>query len=294
MKKLFTFALAVLMIATLAVTVSADGNNAGLTYSAPYGNITVDGTIEAAWDNAAWALIENGREGGTPGAKFKLMHDDKYLYFLGQFDDTTGLDMLMNENFTVYLHLDNCDTVIAKECASSRGYIMNRKNALEGTSQCWDSIKGEMVSATEEDVVYYTMVEDGTLLTWEARFEMPDAIAEGLAKVDVEFGDYGPFDEYKPSMGWNTYGANPVEPGTIYLLAASADTQPAESTPAESTPAESTPAESTPAESTPADTTKPAETPVDTEKAPATADAGLVVAAVVMAAAAMIVLSKKH
>ncbi len=44
----------------------------------------------------------------------------------------------------------------------------------------------------------------------------------------------------------------------------------------------------------PWETAKPAETPVDTDKAPATADASLAVAAVFMAATAMVVLSKKR
>ncbi len=308
MKKLFTLALAVLMIATLAVTVSADGNNAGLTYSAPYGNITVDGTIEAAWDNAKWENIVNGRAAAEPnGGKFKLMHDDKYLYLLGQLDDPTGLDMLMNENFTVVLHLDGCDKVIAKECASSHAYILNRKNALEGVLQCWDNIINAMTSATEDDVVYYTIAEEGNLITWEARFEIPDAIAAGLVMVDVLCNDYGAYDEYIPGNTWNTYGANPEEPGTIYLLSADGtspvpvETEPVETEPVETEPVETEPVETEPVETEPAETepketesaeTKEADTPAEESSFPV---APVVIAVIVVLALAVVgvVLAKK-
>ncbi len=203
-----------LLLSCLCIGVSA--SSAGLSYTAPYGTITVDGVVDAAWDAAAWATVDNGHANGTTGGKFKVMHDDTYIYFLGQFTDTTGLDSKKNENFRVGLHLDNCGEIIGKNCETYESYIMTRD--LNG--KVWANIGGANVEVGEDKDINYTVVTNGNVHTWEAWFKAPEAIAAGIAGLEVRLDDYTDSAGWLGDKAWNTYGnSSPDEPGTLNFKA---------------------------------------------------------------------------
>lgn len=96
MKKIIGLSATLLVILSLLLSISVSAASYS-TYTAPYvkNAPTIDGTIMSGeWDAAEWANIANEMEGRTVNgsAKFKVMHDDKYVYILFDVVDATLSD----------------------------------------------------------------------------------------------------------------------------------------------------------------------------------------------------------
>ena len=102
MKKFLSVLLAVILIAAVAVPVAAVRN---LTYVAPKGTPTVDGSAEALWDGAQWTNVDLPHDGTADTdstMKIKLLWDEQTLYFLSEVYDSD----LNEANDLIEIYLD--------------------------------------------------------------------------------------------------------------------------------------------------------------------------------------------
>lgn len=103
MKKLIAAGL----IAASLVPMSAIGAGAvfGREYTAPKGTPTIDGKVDAIWQNAEWTNVDkpyDGKEYKDASLRVKLLWDSKNIYFLAEVVDTD----LNLENDVVEIYLD--------------------------------------------------------------------------------------------------------------------------------------------------------------------------------------------
>ena len=321
MKKL-TLILACIMVFASIAAVNA---SAAVTYNAPYATTapTIDGKADAAWNAATAATMsvpDAGNTGSATAPIFKVMHDETYLYLFMQYTDTNGTiaqqTKLNGEPFTVgaesimFAFIDDegkqQEFMFTGPAEPDGSYSMN---VYVQEYRTWKRNLAN-VGEGEEGFVSHALRTGDQII-----FEMRLPKAEVGTMDNTVLMEAYLYDSGAPSawgceeFGWaatesiTSYNyiktQNTANFGTITLAAAPAGE--AEDTSADNT--EDTTAkqeESTTAKQEESTTAKQESTTANepttggSTTAPTTADMGLAVAAVVMAAAAMIVLKKKH
>ncbi len=273
-KALSIAAAATMLLGAMSMSVSA---NRGLSYHAPYGTPTIDGVADEIWSNAEWTQIDlpyNGDEPSVCSARAKIMHDDKYIYVLAELTDATvGSDQDLLE---FYLDEDSC-----KEEGMYCDVASQWRLGLDGTT----ILPGINCAAGEDAVTALQVTTSADGYVMEFAIAPITAIPDANTPWGLEFM-YNDSDEdgnFIGALRWNvdTLGGD-VPPyqevanfGDLYF---DAYVEPVVEPIADETPAES-------------GDSAPVDAPVT---APTTADAGIAVAALAMAAAAGVVLSKKR
>lgn len=320
MKKFYTLLLTCcLLLAVCAMPTAA--TNQGKTYLAPYGTPTVDGVMDNVWYLAPWAKTTTGNPSSI-FAKFKVLHDDTYVYFLFQYTDTE-VSMKMNECIQLALHEDSCGLGWSDGCPFYSVHLLQCNGTL------WCQIDPDAPEAGKSVMFDSYQVEnvDGTF-TMEISLKLDKGIPldDGIF-MEVVMEDYTEDSKWIPPRAWNGDNAryrDMSDFGVLYFLPDEgaeiptgeiyeeepdpevvttqapveeepedpAVNEPVENDPAEVKPEETKPVETKPSEEDPAVTTDAA----DDVKAPA-AFPVVPVAAVVIAlgviAILIVVLTKK-
>lgn len=273
MKKTLSLLIAVvLVLGMMSMGVSA---NRGLSYTAQYATPVIDGVVDDCWINIAdsWTNVDlpYGDAESVCSARVKVLHDDQYIYFLAECTDATIGD---GDALEFYLDEDNCK-VEGEYCDVSTQLQIFLNGTVEKN--------GASLSAAEADSVVahaVTTSENGYILEWAFAPLSGEIKGGSVWGMEFMYNDADENGEFLNALRWNvdTAGGD-VAPwqevanfGTLTLAEYVA------------------PVVDEPADEPSTDAPVVDDAPV----APVTADAGIVVAAVVMAAAAGVVLSKKH
>lgn len=274
MKKTLSLLIAVvLVLGMMSMGVSA---NRGLSYTAQYATPVIDGVVDECWTNVAdgWTQIDLPYQEGAESvcsARAKVLHDDSLVYFLVEVTDAT-VEAGNGDAFEIYFDEDNCKDVAYCDVSTQLQMHLD-ETVTKGTNSIGDvdMIKEYKVATSENGYILEFSVAlmngipaAGSSIGLEFMYNDADVDTTFLNalrwNVDTAGGDTAPY------MAVDNFGT----------LVFAEYVAPVVDEPAADEPATDAPVVD------------------DAPVAPVTADAGIVVAAVVMAAAAGVVLSKKH
>ena len=290
-KKILSILMAISLIAALAVTVSAEDLNLipGLTSTAPKATVkpVIDGAIDSAWSFAekqygtAYSEESAGLNDKIVNSYTSIMWDEQGIYLLGVMYDSTIPE-------TTSSVVNGIDFWISETNSMSGGFdeVGDYHIGLNSNTTLGDYYTGNDAIYEDGVVTYAGQKYDGYFVVeafcpWQTPGFQP---AEGTVMgYNVSFNDDVDMDDSRDMYSyWSVSeisGAYWSETDALNPVTFVAGPVVEEEAPAEEA-AEVVAAEEAPA-SAPA-------------AAPKTADAGIVAALAVMAAAAGVVLSKKH
>ncbi len=276
MKKILSLlVVAVLMLGMMSMSASAARD---LKYTAQFGSATIDGVYDEAWDTygSAWTEIDLHHDGSADSvcaARAKIMHDDNLIYFFVELTDATlankDLELTAMDQFEIYLDEDACKDVAYCEYSYQLGMTLAGE-VREGTNAPETG-----AAANVKEFKVGTSADGYTLEFSVAPFNGIPAADKAIG-LEFMYQNSAEDGTFLDALRWNVdTNAGDTAPwqapeywGELYCAEYVAPAEPEVEEPAVDAPADTT--------------------------APTTADAGIVVAAVVMAAAAGVVLSKKH
>ncbi len=253
----------VLMLSMMSLGVSA---HRGYEYTAYYATPEIDGVAEDLWDDSEWAYVDlQYREGleSDCSMKVKVLHDDEYIYFLGVATDATMTDASFDEADALQFYLDE-DYCGSEEVCD----LFTQLNCNVPDAQPHMPVGSKSKSGADA-IVASAVTNDGDVYTFEWAFKPIAGIPEGEAVMGLEFmyNDCNTDGKFQNAYRWNVDTvAGEVAPYkqvknyAKLILAEYVEVV----------------------------------DEVEAEQAPATSDAGVVVAAIFMAAAAAVVLTKKY
>lgn len=276
MKKTLSLLIAVvLVLGMMSMGVSA---NRGLSYTAQYATPVIDGVVDECWTNVAdgWTQIDFPHDGSVDSvcsARAKMLHDDSLVYVLVEVTDATVAEG-NNDALEIYFDEDSCKDVAYCDVSTQLQMHLD-ETVTKGTNSIGD------VDMIKEYKV--TTNENGYILEFSVALMNGMPAAGSTIGLEFMYNDNDEDGNFLEALRWNvdtTPDGSETPPymavdnfGTLVFAEYVA--------PVVDEPAADEPATDAPVVD-------------DAPVAPVTADAGIVVAAVVMAAAAGVVLSKKH
>ena len=260
MKKLLTLALAALLVAALAICVSAN-EDTGYTIFATRGTPTVDGVKDDIWDTTEAQTQENIRSGEDTGTHvtIRFLYDDDNLYLLAEVPDSS----LWTKDLTLASNTWQMDG--AEICLSlSNNFMTNIDNTTDAwvgvtpygdfySSQAnWLVGSGDGVSADNEDfdaeyMEVHTSLENDPdndtaevfyieavwhIKAYDEEFAPADGVVYGF---EISYNDNAEFTGRTMCIGWSdptdAASGNPSVWGEVVLgerAAGAAEEAPAE------------------------------------------------------------------
>lgn len=231
-KQLFLILALVFVFASLVTSVSAAANEyyeykVAYTTAAP----AIDGAItDDAWNQAPWAeithAIENSPAWGDIPAKFKVLHDGKYLYFAVEvFDDTIAewdsIGLMFSDVRAEDPRLGPNNTVSFRRCQSE--FIVESGIGKNGNFDAPQREGDNLVSIVDWKMVMTT--DNGGATTGyvvEAKLEYLLEFPERIyfnAQWGNDETDYTGDSAWNPYWGWNLLGISTTAYGELVFLA---------------------------------------------------------------------------
>lgn len=231
-KQLFLILALVFVFASLVTSVSAAANEyyeykVAYTTAAP----AIDGAItDDAWNQAPWAeithAIENSPAWGDIPAKFKVLHDGKYLYFAVEvFDDTIAewdsIGLMFSDVRAEDPRLGPNNTVSFRRCQSE--FIVESGIGKNGNFDAPQREGDNLVSIVDWKMVMTT--DNGGATTGyvvEAKLEYLLEFPERIyfnAQWGNDETDYAGDSAWNPYWGWNLLGISTTAYGELVFLA---------------------------------------------------------------------------
>ncbi|MGM9652245.1 MAG: sugar-binding protein [Eubacteriales bacterium] len=278
MKKAFSFLLALMMLCALAVPAFAIGEEMTVKKAV----ITVDGKIDEAWaqaDRQELTYIKNNvAKPDDTSAFVSALWNGNTIYFLFEItDDDPSFASTVGDwrNDGMYLYIEEMGLGGKPFQAGQYQFALIPKEEFSQVPRRGDTnAMGAFEYAYEE-------TDDGFIIECSYTFNMVELAANAEINADFQYNDANEAKERTHNFGWSDMSDAAVNDANVWgtLILSSEEIK----TAAVTTPA---PAETSAAPA------EPAETPV----APATADASLLFAAAMAAAACcgVVLAKKKH
>lgn len=181
MKKIISVLTAVvLLLSAMAMTVSA---NAGLKYTAKYGTPKIDGAADDLWSSVEWtqvALPNSTSDKPEGTSRVKMLHDDKYIYYLVEINDPS----INGDVFEFYVDEDSCKKAITAkgyECDKLTHLLIKVADGVFGDYESWS------VGRVADTIVESAMTVNGNVRVIEWAFKPIGGIPAGESTMAIEF-----------------------------------------------------------------------------------------------------------